>query len=442
MRFPPTHRLFSCFVRGFCCLTVSLYCWAFASCAVARDAQQDTSEVKILEQDGVFRLVVDGHPFFVKGAGADRHFDRLANAGANTIRTWGSDQTVRFLDEAQAVGLKVIAGLWVEHERHGFDYDDSAAVAGQIELHKADILKFKDHPALLMWMVGNELEHQSRNDKVWDTVEALAAFIKEVDPHHPVGTVTAHPNREVIGKIVKQCPSLDILGFNSYAGLPVVQRTVEASAWLGPYLVTEWGPNGSWEVGVTSWGAEIEPSSTEKAEQYLLRYKFILEARDRCLGSCMFFWGQKQETTSTWYGIFTGDGLHTEVFDVMSYLWGGEFPAERTPRLIQLKMNDHNPEENLSVEPESGIGADFILTRGDLNRCGISWEVFQESSDKRTGGDAEIVPEKVAMDFKQTDVRTSVQFAAPADPGAYRLYLYVDGPGGGVVTANFPFRVN
>ncbi len=423
-----------------------------SSILVGFNAQADKSEldgisgaepvvVQIVEHEGIFRLTVDGLPFFVKGAGADRNLDQLPAAGANTIRTWGSDQTELSLDMAHTLGLKVIAGLWIEHERHGFDYNDADAVQQQIEAHKAAVLKFKDHPALLMWMVGNEVEHQSTQDGVWDTVEAVAAFIKEVDGKHPVGTVTTHPDAAVIETIVERCPSLDIMGCNSYAGLPAVQSTIEASLWKGPYLVTEWGPDGSWEVGHTTWGAEIEPTSSEKAEHHLLRYKHILEARDRCLGSCVFFWGQKQETTSTWYGIFTKEGRHTEVFDVMSYVWGSRFPAERAPRIAKLRLDGFVPESSLKVESGSALEASFLLSRGEYESVSVVWELYQESSDKRTGGDAEQEPELVPVVFDSPNRPDVVHFVAPKDPGAYRLYLAVRGAGDSVATANFPFKV-
>ena len=47
---------------------------------------------------------------------------------------------------------------------------------------------------------------------------------------------------------------------------------MKAAGFTRPYIVTEFGPFGFWEVGSTAWKAPIEPSSTEKAQVYLKNY--------------------------------------------------------------------------------------------------------------------------------------------------------------------------
>ncbi len=75
--------------------------------------------------------------------------DRIAAYGGNSIRTWGSNNGQQVLDTAQKYGLTVLMGLDVARERHGFNYDDTAAVKKQLEELRAEVLKYRNHPALL-----------------------------------------------------------------------------------------------------------------------------------------------------------------------------------------------------------------------------------------------------------------------------------------------------
>jgi beta-galactosidase/beta-glucuronidase len=60
----------------------------------------------------------------------------------------------------------------------------------------------KDHPVVLMWSLGNELDFiqanvkEHYNVKVWDAVNALAKEIHRIDPNHPVMTVVGSIDKE------------------------------------------------------------------------------------------------------------------------------------------------------------------------------------------------------------------------------------------------------
>ncbi|HKJ90979.1 MAG TPA: glycoside hydrolase family 2 TIM barrel-domain containing protein, partial [Oceanipulchritudo sp.] len=182
--------------------------------------------VDVKEADGIAYLVRGGEPYFIQGVGGSHDLERLAAIGGNSIRTWGAEDK-GILDEAHRLGLTVCAGIWIEHERHGFDYGDEAAVAEQIRRHKATVDRFKDHPAILIWGIGNEVELESSDARVWDVVEAVAAYIKEVDPHRPTMTVTAHVEEAVVEEILKRCPSIDNLGSNRYGGIGILAEAIE-----------------------------------------------------------------------------------------------------------------------------------------------------------------------------------------------------------------------
>ena len=148
-------------------------------------------KVEVIKSNDGFRLVKDNKPYYIKGAGGYEHLDLLSKIGGNSIRTWGTENAIEILDQAHQKGISVCMGLWVGHERHGFDYNDEYAITSQLEAFKKQVLKLKDHPALLMWSVGNEVDLFYKNFKVWNAVEDIAKMIKELDPNHPVMTVTA-----------------------------------------------------------------------------------------------------------------------------------------------------------------------------------------------------------------------------------------------------------
>jgi len=136
-----------------------------------------------------YRLYVENKEYYVQGVGGSDFLDVAVEVGANTLRTWSSDNALQVLDAAHERGLMVMMGLWVQHERHGFDYDDEAKVKNQLENFRKVVMEIKDHPALLLWGVGNEVDLFYTNTKVWNAVQDIAKMIHEVDHHHPTTTI-------------------------------------------------------------------------------------------------------------------------------------------------------------------------------------------------------------------------------------------------------------
>ena len=68
-----------------------------------------------------YQLSVDSQDYEVKGVAGEKNLEILKDYGGNTIRTWAIDK--KTLDKAHALGLKVVAGIWVEHMRHDDKYD-------------------------------------------------------------------------------------------------------------------------------------------------------------------------------------------------------------------------------------------------------------------------------------------------------------------------------
>ena len=114
------------------------------------------SSVEIINENGHWRLLRNGEPYQVNGAGIDSaDLESFAAHGGTSFRTWRTSNARQVLDEAQRLGLTVVMCLEIGRERHGFDYDDESAVAAQLEFARKEVLKYKDHPALLVW-IGDE----------------------------------------------------------------------------------------------------------------------------------------------------------------------------------------------------------------------------------------------------------------------------------------------
>ncbi|MEJ0104867.1 MAG: hypothetical protein WDO19_20935 [Bacteroidota bacterium] len=139
----------------------------------------------------------------------------------------------------------------------------------------------------------------------------------------------------------KKTPDIDLLAINTYGGLATLPRTIRMAGWDGPYMVTEWGPTGHWEGCNYMEISHRRNKQGEKAAVYKSRYEYSIEKdKDKCIGSYVFLWGQKQERTPTWYGMFTEKGEESEVVDVMQYLWSGQWPKNQAPHLYSLQINN------------------------------------------------------------------------------------------------------
>ena len=193
---------------------------------------------KVVPRPGGFGLVRDGKPYVIKGAGGGGSKTNLAATGANSFRTWGADSLEKELDEAQRLGLTVTVGIWLGHKEQGFNYDDPAAVAAQFEMAKAAINRYKDHPAVLMWGIGNEMEgyEPTTNPKMWTAVQDIAAYAHKVDSNHPTMTVVAEIGGDKVASFNKLCPDIDVLGINSYAGAQTIPERYKAAGGVKPYV--------------------------------------------------------------------------------------------------------------------------------------------------------------------------------------------------------------
>ena len=241
--------------------------------------------------------------------------------------------------------------------------------------------------------------------------------------------------------IKKHTPSLDILGINTYGNISYLKDALTMYDWNKPYIVAEWGPYGWWEVGKTSWGAALEETSSQKAKTYKASLNSIRNDTKNCLGSYVFLWGQKQETTSTWFSMFTEDGEETEVMDVMIKGWTEKPPKNKAPSISNFTLDNREGHHNITLKTDTLIKANVEISDPDGDKITYQWKIIPESTDKKTGGDKEKSPQPIKGIFKKSDTeKNNVTFSIKF-PGEYRLFLFAKDGQGNVATGNIPFKV-
>jgi hypothetical protein len=409
------------------------------------EATQGQVRVEIRQKGAAFQIFREGEPYFIKGIGGRHYLETAAAAGANSIRTWDPRDAGMLLDRAKDLEMTVMVGVWLSH--YATDYTDPCYRERKIDEVRNLVENYKHHPALLMWSLGNEINLEGGDtNEAWLFLDELARLIKELDPNHPVITVISY-NGSTLDTISVLAPHLDAVGINAYAAVDSLRNMIDGSFYMGPYIITEWGVDGHWEALQTSWGRPIEATSALKEEWHLMRYnRNILANSDRCIGSYVFLWGQKQERTSTWYSMFQKDILGTDTgavsfpaVDAMHYNWTGTWPHNRAPQVWSMLINDVSAENNIILSPNEPMVSKVKAGDPDNDELTYIWELLEEPVDLGIGGSYEARP-RTLVSVKGTQA-AMLNLRAPGIAGQYRLFVYVLDNNGHAGTANIPFQV-
>jgi len=402
--------------------------FVFAIAAIATAFAESGPSKVVLKKTGdeSWTLTRNGAPFFVKGVGGSEHLDQAVALGANSIRTWGVGKDTRALmDRAQQQGLTVSFGHWLGHKRHWFNIHDEAAVARQQREVVANTRAYMNHPALLFWGVGNEVETGQENDpKVWQVVNAAARAIKEVDPHHPTMIIIAElgPGDSKVKNIAKYCPDIDIVGLNAYDGAADVVKRFRAHKIGKPCILTEYGP----PLYKRDAFGRVEGTSAQKAADYARIYRGSISAHPGfCLGGYSFVWGSKTEMTDTYFGQFLASGERLPQAEIFHQLFGVPSPPNRCPVVSPLQLE---PASRVA-EVGSPIRLRLPAKDPDGDPLRYRWELKEVLRDV-VGGDALRAKPNLAAAITHTAPDSAEVSIQTDKAGTYRVYGYVfDGKG-------------
>ncbi|ODS37640.1 MAG: hypothetical protein A7315_03925 [Candidatus Altiarchaeales archaeon WOR_SM1_79] len=181
----------------------------------------------------------------------NRDFPLLRKMNANTIRTWANVINKSFLDATYNNGtnpIYVVMGFWINCDDN---YGDPAIWQEYINNFTTYVAKYKDHPAVLMWALGNENNLCTTNFNYVDDFYSLcnelarAAYEIEGENYHPVGIVNGDLGYIGLNKLNSDDASLnytDFWGSNVYPGRTFGTWFDDYSVLSGkPLLITEYG---------------------------------------------------------------------------------------------------------------------------------------------------------------------------------------------------------
>ena len=422
------------------------------SCKQNENVNPGNKSVYIQKTSCGYELIRNGKPFYIRGAGGSSNFGELAELGGNTLRFYDTIQIKKKLDEAHKNNLAVIIDIPIPQYHKKYDYYS--------DKQKNDVLKenvrslvsgLKDHPALLMWNLGNELYYPFvllKKNNFIRTFNELVDVIKTEDPNHPVSTAVAGVGRFSSVSIYLNSPNLDLLAYNIFGDTPSLFSKLKQISYIcgkKPYYISEFGADGPWESRMTSWLSPIEDSSTKKTEQIKERYLFIERNKSaECLGTLLFYWGNKHERTYTWFSLFMEDKKH-ESLKTIEHLWKGTDNRDSEIGLEYLLLHGKGSADNIIFEPNLLKNSEVVFKNGNPVDVQIKWEIYPEAWSwpwwlEQDTSKMAFSPIRRMERFVGFDDNKAT-FLTPEKDGAYRIFAYVFDSGGYFATANIPFYI-
>ena len=411
----------------------------------ATPARAAPSVVRVSGSQGGWQLTVDGSPFTVKGltwgppvGEAAARMPDVRAMGVNTVRTWGTDGTTRpLLDAAAANGVKVVNGFWLQPgggpgSGGCVDYlTDTTYKQNTLAEFVRWVNEYKEHPGVLMWNVGNEsilgMQNCFGGSQLEDQRVAYVRHVNEItraihaaDPNHPVTSTDAWTGAWPYLKA--HAPDLDLYAVNSYGAVCDVRRDWEAGGYTKPYILTEGGPRGEWEVSDDANGVPREPTDVEKRDGYPAAWNCLMSHGGVALGGTLFHYGTEQDFGGVWFNLLPGNERRLSYYSV-ARTYGGAAPAN-TPPVISA-MSD------LGDVPAGGTFT-VDVSASDPDGDQVSYALMVNSKYIDNAG--ALVP----ASFTGGDPFT---VTAPDRLGVWKLYVYARDGRGNVGIESRSFRV-
>jgi hypothetical protein len=229
------------------------------------------------------------------------------------------------LDQLFAAGIRVVNSIYP------YGGADVSVVTERVDA-------VKDHPAILMWLLGNEWNYNGLyvdlpHEQALARLNDAALLVRAADPDHPIATIYGElPDVAVISAM----PEIDLWGINSYRGLSFGDLF---TSWAGrsdkPMFISEYGAD--------AYNALIDGEDLDSQAEATAALTLEIAAASRahgtgpCVGGTLFEW------VDEWWkdqggdvnaqdvgGIAPGGGPHPDA--TFNEEWWGIVDIERNPR--------------------------------------------------------------------------------------------------------------
>jgi hypothetical protein len=284
------------------------------------------------------------------------------------------------------------------------------------------VTAYKTHPGVLLWNVGNEsilgMQNcysgtQLEQNRIAYTrfVDQAAQAIHAIDANHPVTSTDAWTGAWPYYKAY--APNLDLYAVNSYAHVCQVKQDWLAGGYSKPYIITETGPAGEWEVPNDVNGVPAEPADQQKRDGYVNAWNCVLAHPGVALGATLFHYGTEGDFGGVWFNITTGNEKRLSWYAVRK-LYSGQTGGNTPPVIASM---------NLSRVTDVPAGSTFTMTAGVSDPDGDPITYTMGYNSKYINNAGGLIP--AAFTGSGTFTVT-----APQQPGVWKLYLYArDGHG-------------
>ncbi len=270
-----------------------------------------------------------------------------------------------------------------------------------------------------MWDVGNESvlglqncysgdELERQRDAYTTLVNDITKKIHAVDPNHPVTSTDAWVGAWPYFK--KNAPDLDLYAVNSYNAVCDIKSAWQQGGYTKPYIVTETGPAGEWEVPNDANGVPLEPSDQAKADGYTRAWNCVTGHKGVALGATMFHYGTEYDFGGIWFNLLPAGQKRLSYYAVKR-AYGGDTSHDNTPPVIS----------DLTVEGGAGqvqAGRDLVLSVRATDPDGdpISYEVLDNSNY--------VDQSKNLVSLPSTNLGGGrLKVTAPDRPGVWKVYV-------------------